>query len=106
MIVVGVILLFVGSYALFLWYTGDIGSRPKLYANPVEFDFGKYRGFFWPIYNFELAKLLPMCMLFFCSLYVYVGQRDIKDSMVAFTIPLMSIVKDMIHIKLYVCMNF
>jgi len=81
LIVVGVIILFVGSYALFLWYTGDIGSRPKLYANPVEFEFGKYRGFFWPIYNFELAKLLPMCMLFFCSLYVYVGQRDIKDSM-------------------------
>ena len=42
--------------------------------------FGKIRAFFWPIYNHELKKLLPMFFLFFLISFVYNLLRAMKIS--------------------------
>jgi len=44
--------------------------------------FGKWRSFFWPIYTFELKKLLPMFFLFFFISYVYNILRTTKDAFI------------------------
>lgn len=44
--------------------------------------FGKLRSFFWPIYNFELKKLLPMLFMFFFISFNYSIVRNIKDTLV------------------------
>ena len=45
-------------------------------------EFGKLRSFFWPIYSFELKKLLPMLFLFFLILFNYTILRDTKDTLI------------------------
>lgn len=44
--------------------------------------FGKLRSFFWPVYAFELKKLLPMLLMFFFINFNYTILRDTKDSLV------------------------
>lgn len=50
-------------------------SQPNLPA------FGKWRSFFWPIYNHELKKLLPMFFMFFFISFVYSLLRSLKDTL-------------------------
>ena len=45
-------------------------------------EFGKVRSFFWPIYSFELKKLIPMLLLFFFILFNYTILRDTKDTLI------------------------
>lgn len=44
--------------------------------------FGKMRSFFWPVYAYELKKLLPMLLMFFFINFNYTILRDTKDSLV------------------------
>lgn len=44
--------------------------------------FGKMRSFFWPIHAFELKKVLPMLLMFFCISFNYTILRDTKDTLV------------------------
>lgn len=44
--------------------------------------FGKIRNFFWPIYNYELKKLIPMFALFFLISFVYNLLRALKISLI------------------------
>ncbi|MBM3192523.1 MAG: AAA family ATPase, partial [Chlamydiae bacterium] len=45
-------------------------------------EFGKLRSFFWPIYSYELKKLIPMLLLFFFILFNYTVLRDTKDTLI------------------------
>lgn len=51
-------------------------------SNTVSSEFGTVRSFFWPIHNYELKKLLPMLLIFFCILFNYTVLRDTKDTLV------------------------
>ena len=51
-------------------------------AEVVEKEFGKWRSMLWPIHAFELKKVLPMCMMFFCVLFNYTVLRDTKDTLI------------------------
>lgn len=44
--------------------------------------FSKLRSFFWPVYAYELKKLLPMLMMFFFVNFNYTILRDTKDTLV------------------------
>ena len=44
--------------------------------------FGKIRNFFWPIYSYELKKLIPMFALFFLISFVYNLLRCMKISLI------------------------
>lgn len=44
--------------------------------------FGKVRSFFWPVYTYELKKLLPMLLMFFFINFNYTILRDTKDTLV------------------------
>ena len=44
--------------------------------------FGKLRAFFWPVYSYELKKLIPMFLLFFFILFNYTVLRDTKDTLI------------------------
>lgn len=44
--------------------------------------FSKLRSFFWPVYAYELKKLLPMLMMFFFINFNYTILRDTKDTLV------------------------
>lgn len=45
-------------------------------------DFGKLRSIFWPVYGYELKKLLPMLTIAFCIAFNYTVLRDAKDTIV------------------------
>ncbi|NGX54774.1 MAG: ADP,ATP carrier protein 1 [Chlamydiae bacterium] len=45
-------------------------------------EFGKLRSFLWPIHAFELKKILPMFLLFFCISFNYTILRDTKDTLI------------------------
>lgn len=45
-------------------------------------EFSKLRSFFWPIYNHELNKLIPMFLLFFLISFIYNLLRCIKISLI------------------------
>ena len=45
-------------------------------------EFGKLRSFFWPVYKFELKKLLPMFLMFFFISFNYTILRDTKDVLI------------------------
>lgn len=47
-----------------------------------EHKFGKIRQIFWPIYNYELKKLLPMLFMFFFISFNYSVVRNIKDALI------------------------
>lgn len=49
---------------------------------PEQKEFSKLRRIFWPVYNTELKKVLPMGMIFFCILFNYTCLRNIKDTLV------------------------
>ncbi len=44
--------------------------------------FGKWRSFLWPVHGFELKKVLPMFLMFFCISFNYTVLRDTKDALV------------------------
>lgn len=44
--------------------------------------FGKMRSFFWPVHTYELKKLIPMLLMFFCINFNYTILRDTKDTLV------------------------
>jgi ATP:ADP antiporter, AAA family len=44
--------------------------------------FGKVRSFFWPVHNYELKKLIPMLLMFFCISFNYTILRDTKDTLI------------------------
>ncbi len=48
-------------------------------------EFGKWRSFFWPIHAFELKKVLPMFLMFFCISFNYTILRDTKDTLLVTT---------------------
>ena len=45
-------------------------------------EFTGLRGIFFPIYNFEIKKFLPMGIMMMCILFVYNIVRDTKDTLV------------------------
>ncbi len=45
-------------------------------------EFGKWRSFLWPIHVYELKKVLPMLLLFFCISFNYTILRDTKDTLI------------------------
>ncbi len=45
-------------------------------------EFGRWRSFFWPIHSFELKKVLPMFLMFFCISFNYTILRDTKDTLI------------------------
>ncbi len=45
-------------------------------------EFSKLRSFFWPVYAYELKKLLPMLLMFFFINFNYTILRDTKDTLV------------------------
>ncbi|MEZ5314949.1 MAG: NTP/NDP exchange transporter [Chlamydiales bacterium] len=45
-------------------------------------EFGKLRAFFWPVHAFELKKVLPMFLMFFCISFNYTILRDTKDTLI------------------------
>ncbi|SCA62437.1 ADP,ATP carrier protein 1 [Chlamydiales bacterium SCGC AG-110-M15] len=51
-------------------------------SNDTKAEFGKLRGFLWPVYTFELKKFLPMLVMIFCILFNYTILRDTKDTIV------------------------
>lgn len=47
-----------------------------------EKPFGKIRSIIWPIHAFELKKILPLLLMFFCVIFNYTILRDMKDALV------------------------
>lgn len=45
-------------------------------------EFSKIRSLLWPVHAFELKKLIPMLMMFFCISFNYTILRDTKDTLV------------------------
>lgn len=45
-------------------------------------DFGKVRRLLWPIYAYELKKVIPMLMMFFFISFNYSTMRGLKDSLI------------------------
>ncbi|MCP5507718.1 MAG: NTP/NDP exchange transporter [Chlamydiales bacterium] len=45
-------------------------------------EFSKLRSFLWPVHNYELKKLLPMFLMFFCISFNYTILRDTKDTLI------------------------
>ncbi|MCH9609294.1 MAG: ADP,ATP carrier protein 1 [Chlamydiales bacterium] len=45
-------------------------------------EFGKWRSFLWPIHAYELKKVIPMLLLFFCISFNYTILRDTKDTLI------------------------
>lgn len=54
-------------------------------AQDVKPEFSKWRAFFWPIHAFELKKILPMLLMFFCISFNYTVLRDTKDTLIVTT---------------------
>merc|ERR1711981_992467 len=80
--VFGFIGLFLFGYFFFLFYIGDIGIRKTMFNKIERKKMNPIRRFFCPIYISELTKVLPLCFLMVCTVFVYATYRDIKDSMV------------------------
>ena len=51
-------------------------------AETKQKSFSKIRSLLWPIHQFELKKLLPMLIMFFCISFNYTILRDMKDTLV------------------------
>ncbi|MCY4472500.1 MAG: NTP/NDP exchange transporter [Kistimonas sp.] len=45
-------------------------------------EFGKWRARLWPVYVYELKKLIPMILMFYLILFNYTILRDTKDTLV------------------------
>lgn len=48
----------------------------------VDAEFGKWRGYLWPVHNYELKKLVPMLLIFFLISFDYNILRTLKDTVV------------------------
>lgn len=44
--------------------------------------FSKFRSLLWPIHSYELKKIVPLLMMFFCVIFNYTILRDMKDALV------------------------
>lgn len=44
-------------------------------------EFSRLRAFFWPVHAFELKKIIPMLLMFFCISFNYTILRDTKDTL-------------------------
>lgn len=51
-------------------------------SQPTTQEFGRWRAFFWPVHAFELKKILPMLLMFFCISFNYTILRDTKDTLI------------------------
>lgn len=51
-------------------------------SNSYQQPFGKWRQVLWPIYAYELKKLVPMLIIAFCISFNYTILRDTKDTIV------------------------
>jgi len=51
-------------------------------TNEKQPQFSKLRSMLFPVYAFELKKVLPMCLIFFFILFIYTCFRNIKDSLI------------------------
>lgn len=51
-------------------------------ANVTDKPFGKLRSFFWPIYSYELKKIVPLLLMFLCVSFNYTILRDAKDALI------------------------
>src|SRR5271154_1867432 len=51
-------------------------------TQPSAPSFSKLRSFFWPVYAYELKKLLPMFLMFFFISFNYTILRDTKDTLI------------------------
>jgi len=51
-------------------------------TQPAKKEFSKCRSLLWPIHTFELKKIIPMLIMFFCISFNYTILRDMKDSLV------------------------
>ncbi len=65
-------------------------------SNETQQEFGKLRTFFWPVHSYEIKKLLPMFLMFFCISFNYTILRDTKDTLIvtssgAETIPFLKV---------------
>lgn len=65
-------------------------------SKETQNEFGKLRMFFWPVHSYELKKLLPMFLMFFCISFNYTILRDTKDTLIvtssgAETIPFLKV---------------
>lgn len=47
-----------------------------------NFEFGKWRSFFWPVHRFELKKFVPLLLMYCLIAFSYGALRAYKDSMV------------------------
>lgn len=47
-----------------------------------EKEFTGWRSLLWPIYAYELKKVLPMLLLFFCITFNFIVLRDTKDALI------------------------
>ena len=50
----------------------------------LQHQFGKIRGFLWPIYRGEIKKVLPMLFIFFLIAFNYNVLRTMKDTLVVY----------------------
>ncbi len=51
-------------------------------SSTVDPQFGALRSFFWPIYNYELKKIIPMIFIMFFICFNYSIVRNVKDTLV------------------------
>lgn len=51
-------------------------------SQPQQVAFPRWRSYLWPIYSFELKKLLPMLMMMLLITFNYTIFRDTKDTLV------------------------
>jgi len=54
-------------------------------SSNTEQTFGKWRGLLWPIHSYELKKIIPMLLMFFCISFNYTILRDTKDTLIVVT---------------------
>lgn len=51
-------------------------------VNSGNLNFGKWRGYLWPVHRYELFKLIPMLLIFFLVTFDYNILRVMKDTVV------------------------
>ena len=51
LITIGVVAFAIGAYFAFLYFIGDIGSRPKVYTEVSNEEFSTIRTLLWPVHG-------------------------------------------------------
>src|SRR5437868_5559310 len=67
-------------------------------------EFGPWRKFFWPIYYYELRKIIPLFVMFFLISISYSLLRNIKDTLLI-NVPGSSI-ESIPYIKIFAVLPF